>query len=115
MTYRSADAVLKERLAAVERDLAETAALELQLADEGARADREVKDLDERLALSGIGGAARGPTFDRISVLVGGLCIVGFLVIPAEVYIGGYVRRQPEETVVPILFLAGPGTLAALV
>ena len=28
---------------------------------------------------------------------------------------GGYVRLQPEETVVPILLLGGPGVLAALV
>ena len=35
--------------------------------------------------------------------------------VPAEIYIGGYVRRQPEETVVPLLLLAGPGLLAALI
>jgi hypothetical protein len=77
--------------------------------------NRQVKDLGERFALSGIGGAARGPTFDRINLLVAGLSVVGLLVVPAEIYIGGYVHRQPEETVVPILILAGPGLLAAVI
>jgi hypothetical protein len=115
VTYRSADAVLKERLAELDRELVGATARERELTAECEAMDRAVKDLDERLALSGVGGASRGPTFDRISVLVNGLCIVGLLVVPAEIYIGGYVHRQPEETVVPILMLAGPGTLAALI
>ena len=115
MTYRSADAVFKERLADLERELAEIEARERALTSECAAMDVTVKDLHERFLVSGIGGAARGPTFDRISVLVGGLCTVGLLVVPAEIYIGGYVHRQPEETVVPILLLAGPGLLAALI
>ena len=115
MTYRSADAVLVERLAEVERELAEAGQREQQLTADCEAMDRAVKDLDERLAVSGLGGAARGPTFDRISVLITALCVVGFLVIPAEIYIGGYVRRQPEETIVPVLLLAGPGLLAAVI
>lgn len=115
MTYRSADAVLAERLAEVERELAEARAVEQHLVDECEAVERWRKVLAERLTLSGLGGAARGPAFDRISVLVTGLCVVGLLVVPAEIYIGGYVRREPEETVVPILLLAGPGLLAAVV
>ena len=115
MTYRSASAVLAERLSDLERDLAEGAAKEHRLTEECEAMDRTVQELDERLKLSGVGGAARGPTFDRISVLVAGLCVVGLLVVPAEIYIGGYVRHQPEETIVPILVLGGPGLLAALV
>jgi len=115
VTYRSADGVFKERLADLEREVAELEARERVLTSECAAMDVTVKDLQERFQLSGVGGAARGPTFDRISVLVSGLCIVGLLVVPAEIYIGGYVRRQPEETVVPLLLLAGPGLLAALI
>ena len=72
MTYRSADAVFKERLADLERELAEIEARDRALTAECAATERTVKELDERLALSGVGGAARGPTFDRISVLVAG-------------------------------------------
>lgn len=115
MTYRSADAVFKERLADLEREVAEIETRERALTSECATLDLQVKDLDERFRLSGIGGAARGPTFDRISVLVGGLCTVGLLVVPAEIYIGGYVHQQAGETVVPILLLAGPGLMAALI
>ena len=115
MTYRSAGAVLEERLADLDRDLAEARSLERQLLEECEASSRSVKELEERLALSGVGGAARGPTFDRINLLVAGLCVVGLLVVPAEIYIGGYVRRQPEETVVPTLLLGGPGLLAAVI
>ncbi len=115
MTYRDANVVIAERLAELDRDLADATERERSLTSECTAMERTVKELSDRLAVSGVGGAARGPAFDRISVLVTGLCVVGFLVIPAEIYIGGYVRRQPEETVVPILLLAGPGLLAALI
>ncbi len=116
MTYRSADAVLQERLAEVERDLAELEERGRALVVECETIGTETKTLEARLAVSGPGGgAARGPTFDRISVLVTGLCVVGALVVPAEIYIGGWVRRTPGETVVPLLLLAGPGALAAMI
>ena len=115
MTYRSADAVLVERLADLELQLGEAAVLERQLTSESEAMDRAVEEKTSRLALSGLGGAARGPAFDRIHVLVTGLSVVGLLVVPAEIYIGGWVRRSPEETVVPLLLLAGPGLMAAVI
>jgi hypothetical protein len=115
MTYRDGNVVLEERLADVQRHLAAAVAIEHRLTGECDESSRAVKDLEARLALCGVGGAARGPTFDRINLLVAGLCVVGLLVVPAEIYIGGYVRRQPEETVVPMLLLAGPGVLAAVI
>lgn len=115
MTYRSAEAALTERLAQVEDDLVAARAREKELAVDHAALSAEIADLDRRLKVSGPGGAARGPFFDRINVIVWSLCVVGVLVMPAEIYIGGYVRRQPEETIVPILLLAGPGLMAAIV
>lgn len=115
MTYRSADGVMKERLTDLEREVAELEVREQALSSDCAAMNATVKDLQERFQLSGVGGAARGPTFDGISVLVIGLCVVGVLVVPAEIYIGGFVHRQPQETVVPILLLGAPGLFAAMI
>jgi hypothetical protein len=115
MTYRSADGVLEARLEAMDAELSELATRERELLSRCEKEEGIGKELAERLAVAGPGGAPRGPTFDRIGVLIMGLCIVGLLVIPAEMYIGGYVRRQREETVLPILLLAGPGTLATII
>ena len=115
MTYRSADGILESRLEDLDRDLREVEARERELTKVCVTTEGTGKELAERLIVAGLGGAQRGPTFDRIGVLIAGLCIVGLLVAPFEISIGGYVRRQPEETVVPILLLAGPGVLAALI
>jgi hypothetical protein len=115
MTYRSADGVLRERLAELERAEAERDARERALIAECEESERAAAVLAERLAVSGPGGAARGPSFDRIGVLVAALCVVGLLVVPAEIHIGGWVHRSPGETILPILLLGGPGVLAAVI
>jgi uncharacterized membrane protein len=113
MTYRNAEGVLRDRLGALEHELSETEIHERALLAECEASEAAAAQLAERLAVSGPGGASRGPNFDRISVLLWGLCIVGVLMIPGQIHIGTYVKSDPGETVIPILLLAGPGVLAA--
>ena len=115
MNYRSADGVLQARYEEGERELAALKEREGALTAECEREEASERQLAERFRIAGLGGAERGPTIDRINVLLKGLCLVGMLVALPEMYIGGYVRRQPEESVIPILLLGGPGILAAVV
>ena len=115
MNYRSAEGVLQARYEEGERELAALKERERVLTADCEREEATERQLVERLRIAGLGGAERGPTIDRINVLIKGLCLVGILVTWPEVYLGGYVHHQPEETVIPILLLGGPGVLAAVI
>jgi len=115
MTYRSADSVYEQRIQELRAELDAIAAdrrdLETRIEVQARATDARAADL----AAHGPGGGALGASLLRIPFLVGGLLLVGALVVPAEIYIGGYIHHQPSEAIVPVLMLGIPGLLAGVI
>ncbi len=115
MTYRSADAALEERLEDVTREIADLDARLGALASDIEASEQAAEALRTKIQHEGPGGGRVGATLLRIPFIVGTLLTVGLLALAFSFYIGGYVHKQPEETIVPILMLDGPAILAAVV
>jgi hypothetical protein len=113
--YRSVDHALEQRREALQ---AELVALEGEDRTLVARLEAQERATAERVASlspDGPAGGALGARIQRIPFVVAGLLLVAMLVVPLEIYIGGYVRKQPGETIVPILLLAVPALVATVI
>jgi hypothetical protein len=115
MTYRSHEAALRQRIEDLKAALDAAEDEERSLGERCAKVEERAKELEARLAVAGVGAGPSGARTDRIWLAVAVLCAVGALLVPIQYYIGGYVRRQPDETILPIMLLGVPGALAAIV
>jgi hypothetical protein len=113
--YRSIDTALEQRIEELRGDLAALDAEERELAASLEAQERATAERIASLSSHGPGGGARGASILCIPFVVGALLIVAAVVVPLEVYIGGYVRKEPGETIVPILLLAVPALVAAVI
>jgi hypothetical protein len=113
--YRSAVPALEQRIEALKGELGALDAEERELGATLEAQERATAEHLASLAAHGPGGGARGASILCIPLVVGGLLVVAVLVVPLAIYIGGYVRKQPGETIVPILLLAVPALVAAVI
>ena len=65
--------------------------------------------------MAGTRGGLENVYRDRIGLAISVLLVVGAFMVPIQVWIGGYVRRTPEETIVPILITGIPAFLALII
>src|SRR5262249_55052838 len=113
--YRSAVPALEQRIEDLKGDLAALDAEERELAASLEAQERATAERVAALAAHGPGGGPRGASILCIPFVVVGLLLVAIAVVPLEIYVGGYVQRQPDETIVPILILGIPPLLAAVI
>lgn len=115
MTYRSPETALRERLAVLDAEVAELEARRDAIIGELVAERRASAELEERIAREGPGGGLAGARTLGIPFIVGAFFVVSLLLVPATIYIGSYASRDPEETIVPLLLLCGPGLTTSLV
>ena len=115
MDYRSQEAALRARIEEMDGEIEALDRSRLEIEESVATLERETTELERSLAEDGPGKGAVGASILRIPFIVIALLVVAVLLVPFEIYLTGYVYRDPEETVVPLLLLAGPGLLGALV
>ncbi len=115
MDYRSQEAALRARIEEVDGEVEALDRSRIEIEESIRTLQRETTELERSLAEDGPGKGAVGASILRIPFIVITLLVVAVLLVPFQIYLTGYVHKDPDETVVPLLLLSGPGLLAALV
>jgi hypothetical protein len=113
--YRSQEAALRARIEEIDGEVEALDRKRLEIEESIATLERETSELERSLSEDGPGKGAVGASILRIPFIVITLLAVAVLLVPFQIYLTGYVHKDPGDTVVPLLLLSGPGLLAALV